>query len=319
MSADIKNNLQKIAEASVRDSVTRDALAAVMAVAEDAGRAIMAIYSDSARWAVTEKSDSSPITAADIAAHRSIVMGLQALADKTLAGLPVLSEESSPEDLQGRRDWPAYWLVDPLDGTKEFIARNGEFSVNIALVVGHEAVLGVVYGPANGVSYVAAEGVGSFRVGPEAVIETTAVAEAISSVSANKAASAWMPIQARAPNWSASNGKLNLTVSRRHGLERLAHFEQSLQAVGWPVSSIPAGSAFKICAVAEGRAHAYPRFGPTSEWDTAAAQVVLEQAGGELVDAKGQRFLYNCRSTLLNGDFLAVAKASEPWLKHWPS
>jgi 3'(2'), 5'-bisphosphate nucleotidase len=319
MSADVRDSLQQSAQARVRNSVTRDALAAVMAVAEQAGLAIMAVYNEPARWAVTEKLDASPITAADIAAHRSIVMGLQALADKTLASLPVLSEESSPEDLQGRRDWAAYWLVDPLDGTKEFIARNGEFSVNIALVVGHEAVLGVVYGPANGVSYVAAEGVGSFRVGPEAVIETTAVAEAISSVSANKAASAWMSIQARAPNWSASNGTLNLTVSRRHGLERLAHFEQSLQAAGWKVDSIPAGSAFKICAVAEGRAHAYPRFGPTSEWDTAAAQVVLEQAGGELVDANGRRFLYNCRSTLLNGDFLAVAKASEPWLTHWPS
>ena len=210
-------------------------------------------------------------------------------------------------------------MVDPLECTKKFIARNGEFSVNIALVVGHEAVLGVVYGPANGVSYVAAEGVGSFRVEPEAVIETTAMAEAIGADSGKNSAATWRPIQACAPDLSASNCTLNLTVSRRHGLERLAHFEQSLQAAGWQVDSISAGSAFKICAVAEGRAHSYPRFGPTSEWDTAAAQVVLEQAGGELVDAKGQRFLYNCRETLLNGDFLAVAKANEPWLKHWPS
>lgn len=319
MLADGRDSLQQSAQARVRNSVTRDALAAVMAVAEQAGHAIMAIYNEPARWAVTEKFDASPITAADIAAHECIVKGLQALADKTLASLPVLSEESSPEGLEGRRGWPAYWLVDPLDGTKEFIARNGEFSVNIALVVGHEAVLGVVYGPANCVSYVAADGVGSFRVGPEAAIKTVAMTKAISSVSGRNAAVTWMPIQACAPDWSASNGTLNLTVSRRHGLERLAHFEQSLQAAGWQVDSIPAGSAFKICAVAEGRAHAYPRFGPTSEWDTAAAQVVLEQAGGELVDANGRRFLYNCRDTLLNGDFLAVAAASEPWLKHWPS
>lgn len=319
MSGEIQNNLQKIAEASVRDSVTRDALAAVMAVAEQAGRAIMVIYNEPSRWAVTEKSDASPITAADIAAHESIVKGLQALPDKTLADLPVLSEESSPEDLHGRRDWPAYWLVDPLDGTKEFIARNGEFSVNIALVVGHEAVLGVVYGPAIGISYVAAEAVGSFRVEPETATDSALVAEDSSAVSANKGAAAWIPIQAREPNWSASNGTLTLTVSRRHGLERLLQFEQSLRIAGWQVDSIPAGSAFKVCAVAEGRAHAYPRFGPTSEWDTAAAQVVLEQAGGELVDSQGHRFQYNCRETLLNGDFLAVAKASAPWLKHWPS
>jgi 3'(2'), 5'-bisphosphate nucleotidase len=299
MSADIKNNLQKIAEASVRDSVTRDALAAVMAVAEDAGRAIMAIYSDSARWAVTEKSDSSPITAADIAAHESIVKGLQALPDKALAGLPVLSEESSPDDLRDRRDWAAYWLVDPLDGTKEFIARNGEFSVNIALVIGHEAVLGVVHGPASGESYVAAQGVGSFRV--------------------SEAKPSWQLIHSCAPVGETGSALLTLTVSRRHGLERLAKFEQSLLAAGWQVNSIAAGSAFKICAVADGRAMAYPRFGPTSEWDTAAAQVVLEQAGGELVDASGKRFSYNARDTLLNGDFLAVADTSAPWLVHWPA
>ena len=299
MSADVRDSLQQSAQARVRNSVTRDALAAVMAVAEEAGRDIMAIYNDSTRWEVAEKRDASPITAADIAAQACIVAGLRRLADPVLAGLPVLSEESSPEDLQGRRDWLAYWLVDPLDGTKEFIARNGEFSVNIALVVDHEAVLGVVYGPATGVCYVAANGVGSFRV------ET--------------AAATWVPTQTSAPDWSTSSGALNLTVSRRHGLERLAQFEQSLRAAGWLVDSIPAGSAFKICAVAEGRAHAYPRFGPTSEWDTAAAQVVLEQAGGGLVDAHGRRFLYNCRETLLNGDFLAVAAACEPWLKHWPS
>jgi 3'(2'), 5'-bisphosphate nucleotidase len=293
-------------------SVTRDALVAVMTVAEQAGRAIMAIYNEPESWAVMEKSDASPITAADLAAHAIITQGLQALADKTLAGLPILSEESSPKDLISRREWPAYWLVDPLDGTKEFIARNGEFSVNIALVIEHEAVLGIVHGPVLGVSYVAAHGLGSYRVSEEPV------AGVALGVAAERRA-IWQPIHSASPNWSVPSGVLHLTVSRRHGLERLAQFEQSLESAGWQVDSVPAGSAFKICAVAEGRADAYPRFGPTSEWDTAAAQVVLEQAGGELVDAQGRRFSYNRRESLLNGDFLAAAGASAPWLPHWPT
>lgn len=279
-------------------SVTRDALAAVLTVAEQAGRAIMAIYNAPERWAVTEKSDASPLTAADMAAHECIVNGLSRLADTALARLPVLSEESSVQEVQARRDWSAYWLVDPLDGTKEFIARNGEFSVNIALVVGHEAVLGVVYGPATGIGYVAARGLGSFRVAAPLI---------------------WQRLQAQAPDWRSAPSALTLTVSRRHGLARLATFEQHLSAQGWQIESIAAGSAFKICAVAEGRAQAYPRFGPTSEWDTAAAQVVLEEAGGELVDSQGRRFCYNARETLLNGDFIAVAGASAPWLAHWPT
>lgn len=287
------------ASASVLTSVTRDALAAVLTVAEQASRAIMAIYNAPERWAVTEKSDASPLTAADVAAHECIVHGLSRLADTTLACLPVLSEESSALAVQARRDWPAYWLVDPLDGTKEFIARNGEFSVNIALVVGHEAVLGVVYGPATGVGYVAARGLGSFRVD-------------------DSMPSDWQRLQAVAPDWQFAPSALTLTVSRRHGLVRLATFEQNLVAQGWQIDSIAAGSAFKICAVAEGRAQAYPRFGPTSEWDTAAAQIVLEEAGGELVDSRGRRFCYNARNTLLNGDFIAVAGTSAPWLAHWP-
>ncbi|MEO6699567.1 MAG: inositol monophosphatase family protein, partial [Paraperlucidibaca sp.] len=233
--------------ANVRLSVTRDALVAVMTVAEQAGLAIMAIYNDPARWAIAEKSDASPITAADLAAHDTITRGLQALADKMLAGLPILSEESSPKDLIDRREWPAYWLVDPLDGTKEFIARNGEFSVNIALVIDHEAVLGIVHGPVLGVSYVAAHDLGSYRVSEELV------AGAALGVAAEKGAR-WEPIHSASPNWSVPSSVLHLTVSRRHGLERLAQFEQSLASAGWQVDSVPAGSAFKICAVAEARA-----------------------------------------------------------------
>lgn len=266
----------------------------VLAVAEAAGRDIMAIYADASRWAVQTKSDDSPLTAADLAAHHRIVAGLSALAS-AWGQLPVLSEESSAAELAGRHDWSACWVVDPLDGTKEFIARNGEFSVNIALVVGDAAVLGIVHGPATGVSYVAAKGLGSFRVD----------------------ASGWQRIHTAALPVRGER-QIRLTVSRRHGLEQLRQFEQAISDNFGAVQSVPAGSAFKICAVAEGLADAYPRFGPTSEWDTAAAQVVLEEAGGHLLDKQGRPFCYNRRDTLLNAGFLAVGQEPLRWLSYWP-
>lgn len=267
----------------------------VLAVAEAAGREIMAIYADASRWAVQTKADESPLTAADLAAHQRIVVDLAGVAAPWNA-LPVLSEESSQAELAGRCDWPACWLVDPLDGTKEFIARNGEFSVNIALIVGDAVVLGVVHGPATGISYVAAKGLGSFRV----------------DVSGwHRIHTAALPIKGERP--------IQLTVSRRHGLEQLERFEQAVVEDFGAVQSVPAGSAFKICAVAEGRADAYPRFGPTSEWDTAAAQIVLEEAGGQLIDQQGRAFCYNRRNTLLNASFVAVGSEPQRWLSYWPT
>lgn len=267
----------------------------VLAVAEAAGRDIMAIYADASRWAVQTKSDDSPLTAADVAAHHRIVAGLSALAS-AWGQLPVLSEESSPSELAERHDWSACWVVDPLDGTKEFIARNGEFSVNIALVVDDAAVLGIVHGPATGVSYVAAKGLGSFRVDASGW---------------HRIHTAALPVRGERP--------IRLTVSRRHGLEQLRQFEQAISDNFGAVQSVPAGSAFKICAVAEGLADAYPRFGPTSEWDTAAAQVVLEEAGGHLLDKQGRPFCYNRRDTLLNAGFLAVGQEPLRWLSYWPA
>lgn len=266
---------------------------AVQAVAAEAGREIMAIYADPERWAVQHKSDDSPLTAADVAAHECIVAGLSAL-PSPWGALPLLSEESSADELRDRRQWPACWLVDPLDGTKEFLARNGEFSVNIALVQGDSAVLGVVHGPATGVSYVAAQGEGSFRVD----------------------ASGWQRLQVAALP-TANERPIRLTISRRHGLAQLEHFQQAVGQDFQAVEAVPAGSAFKVCAVAEGRADAYPRFGPTSEWDTAAAQVVLEEAGGYLLDQQGRPFRYNQRDTLLNASFLAVGAEPQRWLRYW--
>lgn len=275
--------------------MTHEQMQAVIAVARAAGDAIMAIYADRSRWAVTDKADDSPVTAADLAAHRVIRDGLRALPWPVLADSPLLSEESPAHELAGRRQWPTCWLVDPLDGTREFIAGNGEFSVNIAWIQGDEAVLGVVLSPVSGRVYVAARGQGAWRVEAD-----------------------WTRLQTAALPDTAQPRPLRLTVSRRHGLGPLVSFEQAVREKLGPLERHPAGSAFKLCAVAEGSADAYPRFGPTSEWDTAAAQVVLEEAGGHLVDGRGRPFRYNCRDTLLNGDFLAVGSSPSRWLACWP-
>lgn len=264
-------------------------LPAVVALAEKAGRDIMAIYRDESRWDVQHKEDDSPLTAADIASNRVLVPGLHALTPD----IPVISEECDASNFADRLSWPRCWLVDPLDGTKEFIARNDEFSINIALVENHEAVLGVVYSPVTQIAYMAARGAGAFR-------QKDGVSTPLHAARFPQAGEAY-----------------RVVASRRHrGARDLAFCENVSRNMG-PVELALAGSAFKICAVAEGEAHAYPRFGPTMEWDTAAGQVVVEEAGGVLVDAKGRPFRYNQRATLLNGSFLVAGSNLPAWLPAW--
>lgn len=274
----------------------RHLLQAVLEIAIRAGHEIMAIYGDESRWETRQKEDDSPLTAADMAAHRVIEAGLLALA----ADVPVLSEESDDIPRTVRATWTRFWLVDPLDGTKEFIARNNEFSVNIALVEAGEAVLGVVYGPATGTAYVAVRGQGAFRL-QNALLGQPAV---------------WTPVRgAGLP--PRGERTIRLCASRRHRDPREAAFVAAVEASIGKVDVATAGSAFKICAVADGAADAYPRLGPTMEWDTAAGQVVLEEAGGALLDEQGRPFRYNQRTTLLNGSFLALGSAPEKWLPCW--
>jgi len=253
----------------------------VLALAREAGRRIMAIYEGG--FTVSEKEDRTPLTEADMAAHRTIVEGLQALAP----ALPILSEESAEVPFEERARWAAYWLVDPLDGTREFIKRNGEFTVNVALISGHEPVLGVVHAPALGLSYWACRGGGAWRQaaggGPERI-----------------------RVRPYRP------GRIVVAGSRSHAGERLRAY---CEALG-PHELISMGSALKSCLVAEGRADVYPRFGPTSEWDTAAAQCVVEEAGGHVTDAAGRPLRYNTKPSLLNPDFLVFADPAGPWLTH---
>ena len=255
-------------------------LDAVCAVAARAGQTILEIYAHS-EIAVELKDDHSPLTAADRAAHAAIRAGLAELTPK----VPLLSEESAPQDLAERRSWSRYWLVDPLDGTKEFLKLNGEFTVNIALIEEHRATLGVVLAPALERSYYGAVDHGAWR---------------------RDAGSPPLPIAVR----EHAAAPLEVVGSRSHPSGELAQY---LNALG-PHELCPMGSSLKICLIAEGAADLYPRLGPTSEWDTAAAQAILESAGGRMIDLAGRPLRYNTKGDLLNPHFLAFGDARRDWL-----
>lgn len=251
----------------------------VIAVARAAGREIMAIYAQ--EFAVTLKDDQSPLTAADLAAHRSIKAGLARITPQ----LPQLSEESSASEIAARREWHSLWLIDPLDGTREFVQRNGEFTVNIALVHDHEPVLGVLYAPALGLLYAAARGAGAWQI--DAQDQRTP-----------------LRATARAPQ------PPRVLASRSH---RGASLDELLARLG-PHELVGTGSALKFAYLGAGRADFYPRLSPTSEWDTAAGQAIAEAAGARVVGLDGAPLRYNARGTLLNPSFLCWADDSRDWL-----
>jgi len=253
-------------------------LEAVKTIAREAGEEIMKVYAGD--FDVELKDDRSPLTLADKAAHRSIVAGLQRLEPQ----LPVLSEESPPEDIANRRQWPRFWLVDPLDGTKEFIKRNGEFTVNIALIEGHEPVLGVVYAPVLRAMYSGVAGIGAWQQIGDGPARRIAVAAPASSPP-------------------------RVVGSRSHASPALQAY---LDQLG-PHELRSMGSSLKICLVAAGEADVYPRLGPTSEWDTAAAHAVLRAAGGSMMDVAGGPLRYNARAQLLNPHFIACGDLNRDW------
>ncbi len=251
----------------------------VTALAREAGRAILEVYATA--FAVAEKADHSPLTEADLRSERLILAGLRRLAPE----IPVLSEETEQVAPAARRRWDRLWIVDPLDGTKEFIRRNGEFTVNIALVHDHRPVLGVVHAPVLERDYYACEGIGAFR---------------------SDARAAGRPIRV-APR---GTGPARVVGSRSHRGNSLDGF---LSRVGRH-EFVEVGSSLKFCLVAEGQADVYPRLGPTSEWDTAAGQCVLEQAGGQVLRLDGEPLSYNAREELLNPHFVGFADPAVDWL-----
>ncbi|MGB8327242.1 MAG: 3'(2'),5'-bisphosphate nucleotidase CysQ [Steroidobacteraceae bacterium] len=252
----------------------------VVRIARAAGSEILRAYQGS-NVRATSKSDASPLTEADLCAHRAIVEALSLLTP----GIAILSEESSSVPFATRRAWSQYWLVDPLDGTKEFLSRNGEFTVNIALIVDHDPVLGVVGVPARDTVYWGAAGQGAHR-----------------------AIGSGAPVQIKPQSQAAS--PVRVVGSRSHRGDSLDAF---LVKVG-PHELIPVGSALKFCLVAEGSADIYPRLGPTSEWDTAAAHGVVVAAGGVVIATSGAPLRYNTKADLLNPNFLVYADRSRDWL-----
>ncbi len=261
----------------------REQLGAVCAIARAAGRAILDVYER--EFTVEEKEDRTPVTAADRAANEIICRKLEALTP----GVPVLTEESAKVEHEKRKGWKRFWLVDPLDGTREFINRNGEFTVNIALIDGHRPVLGVVYVPVAGLTYFAATGKGAFK---------------------QKGACAVQPIQAR----RFEGGKPIVVASRSHAGPETEVFLKNLGAH----DIVTMGSALKFCLVAEGTADVYPRLGPTMEWDTAAAQCVVEAAGGRVTDLNRQPLGYN-KPDLHNPWFVVSGAGDYDWYRHLPT
>ncbi len=251
----------------------------LIAVSQRAGDAILEVYGQN--FSVTHKADDSPLTQADLASH---VIIRDTLA-KLTPDVPLLSEESADIDFQTRSGWRQYWLVDPLDGTKEFVNRNGEFTVNIALIRNHQPVCGIVHVPVSGVTYtgIANDGARRYAAGQEPVA-----------------------IKVRQPCPSP----IVVVGSRSHANPRL---EQHLASLG-DYELVSMGSSLKFCLLAEGKADFYPRLGPTSEWDTAAAHAVVTAAGGRIIKLNGEPLEYNRKESLLNPEFLVIADPDRDWL-----
>jgi len=266
--------------------VPRESLVEII---EKAGAAILKVYEGDIE--VTDKGDSSPLTEADLAAHHIIIEGLRSATPE----VPVISEESVVPPFAERSDWQRYWLVDPLDGTKEFINRNGEFTVNIALIENHQAVWGIVGVPVQERIFI-----GDVRAGQAWLIENGET----------------RVISGRA--MTAEPAEMVIVASRSHGGERLETFLDELAAHFPAVKRQPVGSSLKLCALACGEADCYPRLGPTSEWDIAAAHAVLTAAGGEVYRFDRSVLPYNSKESMLNPEFVAVADATFDWWQVMP-
>ena len=251
----------------------------IKTIAEQAGHIIMQVYQNPSAQSVHYKADRTPVTQADLLSHRYINQALKTLTPE----IPIISEEACPNDCAMYRDWPYYWLVDPLDGTKEFIARNDEFVVNIALIAHQQPVLGVMYAPVTKTIYFA-----------------------------NKQSPAYKQIAAQPPvQIHCRQGNLDhLTIlTSRHG--KINQMTALANALG-QTQVVRHGSTIKLCLLAEGLADIYTRFSPMLEWDLAAGQCILEQAGGKVCALDGSKLHYNSPSFKLK-HFFAIGCPTYPW------
>lgn len=257
----------------------------LIAIIKQAGDAIMEIYARS-DFMVTKKEDNSPVTVADKISNNIIIEALK----KLTPDIPILSEESTEIPYEERKEWQQFWLIDPLDGTKEFIKRNGEFTINIALIEDNKPILGVVYAPALGTLYYGAKGLGAYKLEDSS--------------------------KKRITTQEYKNGDLlNIVASHSHHNENTEKFIKNIEQDHIPINIITIGSSLKFCLVAEGSIHVYPRFGPTMEWDTGAGQAIIEATGGTVTDMENRPLRYN-KEKLLNPYFIVNGSQGFQWQKY---
>ena len=248
----------------------------ILNIALEAGEEILKVYNQNI--VVKSKEDNSPLTIADINSNKIIINRLQNLKPN----FPILSEESLI-DWNERKDWNKYWLIDPLDGTKEFINKNGEFTVNISLIEKNYPIFGVIYAPAKSLLYYAIENRGAFKVITNSNIETVDEFQSIKT-------------------FKKANDVVRVIGSRSHSNKE---FEKWLDDNLNSYKLVKIGSSLKFCLLAEGGADIYPRLGPTSEWDIAAGQIILEEAGGSINNIDNNKILYNTKENVINPFFIA--------------
>ncbi len=258
--------------------------------AKRAGEAILDVYDSD--FEVKQKDDKSPLTLADKKSNEIIENVLEQTVTVNNSTVPILSEEGKEISYEDRKKWEYFWLVDPLDGTKEFVKRNGEFTVNIALIHKQKPVLGIIYIPVKDVFYFAAKDFGTYKLeNSEILTDDLSIEDLIDK-------SQKLPLD--------NSNKTSFTVigSRSHTSEEFSEFVERLNEKYENVEFISSGSSLKLCLVAEGKADVYPRFGPTMEWDTAAGQAIVEQAEGTVIDTQTNEPLSYNKSNLLNPFFI---------------
>lgn len=258
-----------------------DHLVRLTKISIEAGEAILNIYNSD--FAIESKDDRSPLTQADKNAHEVIMKGLSA------TDYPILSEEGKEIPFEKRKNWKRFWMVDPLDGTKEFIKRNGEFTVNIALIENGESILGAIYVPVSKTIYLGARALGAYKV-QNVDQENVTAATLFDRKNA-------IPSKLDRP--------YTVVGSRSHMSEETLEYMEALKKEHKEIEMLSVGSSLKLCMLAEGKADAYPRFAPTMEWDTAAGQAIVEAAGGTVIDWQSQKTLVYNRENLRNNWFLA--------------
>lgn len=281
-------------------NLTADDFLVVVKAAYEAGRKILEIYQSGMDFNVERKSDNSPLTIADKSSHEIIRAALMPL------GIPFMSEEGRLIPYEERSRWSRYWLVDPLDGTKEFIKRNGEFTVNIALIEGREPVMGVIYVPVTDTLYFAGKGEGSFKLQDfSRVYSQIWGSESLGSADGEDFLITFaeqLPLAGR-----NGGGTYRVVGSRSHVTPELENYVDELRREQGEVEFVSAGSSLKFCLVAEGRADRYPRLGPTMEWDTAAGQVIAECAGARVEEYESGTVLCYNKENLLNPWFVVYS------------